>query len=91
MKGSVRKKGDTWYYRITVYVNGKRKYIERKGGSTKAEAEKTLRKAISEYEGTGDVRQNEEIQFEEYMDFWFKNYVMKELRYRTQQDYKNKI
>lgn len=39
MKGSVRKKGDTWYYRITVYVNGKRKYIERKGGTTKAEAE----------------------------------------------------
>lgn len=91
MKGSVRKKGDTWYYRITIYVNGKRKYIERKGGTTKAAAERTLRKAIDEYEGTGNVRQNEEIQVEEYFDFWFKNYVMKELRYRTQQDYKNKI
>lgn len=91
MKGSVRKKGDTWYYRITVYVNGKRKYIERKGGATKAAAERALRKAIDEYEGTGNVRQNEEIQVEEYLDFWFKNYVMKELRYRTQQDYKNKI
>lgn len=33
MKGSVRKKGDTWYYRITTYIDGKPKYIERKRGS----------------------------------------------------------
>lgn len=31
------------------------------------------------------------MQFEEYLGYWFNNYVMKELRYRTQQDYKNKI
>lgn len=91
MKGSVRKKGSTWYYRITIYIDGKPKYIERKGGTTKASAEKALRQAIAEYEGTGDIQQNTEIQLEEYFDFWFKNYVCKELRYRTQQDYKNKI
>lgn len=91
MKGSVRKKRETWYYRITIYIDGKPKYIERKGGRTKAEAEKALRAAISEYEGTDDIRKKTEIQFEEYLLYWFDNYVMKELRYRTQQDYRNII
>lgn len=31
------------------------------------------------------------MQFEEYLNFWFNNYVMKELRYRTQEDYRNKV
>lgn len=42
MEGSVRKKGNTWYCRYYVFVDGKKKQIERKGGSTKHEALKKL-------------------------------------------------
>lgn len=91
MQGSLRKRGGFYYYRITVYINGKPRYIERKAGKTKAEAGRALRAAIAEYEGTGDIKENVEILFEEYLDYWFKNYVVKELRFRTQEDYRNKI
>ncbi len=36
MKGGVRKKGNRWYYYFNLgIVDGKRKTIERAGGSTK--------------------------------------------------------
>ena len=39
MKGSVRKKGATWSYRIDLgVINGKRSQIERSGYKTKKEA-----------------------------------------------------
>ena len=33
-----RKKGKKWYFSFDIYVNGKRKIIEKVGGSTKKEA-----------------------------------------------------
>ena len=51
MQGTVRKKGNRWYYSFEIRKeNGKRKRIERAGGSTKKEALEALRKAISEAE-----------------------------------------
>lgn len=51
MKGSVRKKGNNWYYSFDVSKKGeKRKRIERLGGKTKREAESALRKAIEDFE-----------------------------------------
>ena len=39
MKGSIRKRGNSWYYYFDVAkVDGKRKRIERRGGSTRKEA-----------------------------------------------------
>lgn len=38
MQGSVRKRGNSWYYRYYTFVDGKKKQIERKGGSTKHQA-----------------------------------------------------
>lgn len=38
MQGSVRKRGNYWYYRYYAFVDGRKKQIERKGGSTKREA-----------------------------------------------------
>lgn len=51
MRGSVRKKGKTWYYSFDINMPGeKRKRIERIGGSTKREAEEKLREAIREFQ-----------------------------------------
>ncbi|MGO2101112.1 Arm DNA-binding domain-containing protein [Vagococcus salmoninarum] len=49
MRGSVRKKGNNWYYTMeTARINGKRHRIERYGGKTKGEAQVKLRQAIKD-------------------------------------------
>jgi len=51
MKGSVRKRGEKWYYYFDLgVVDGKRKRVERVGGNTKKEAEKALREAMSKFD-----------------------------------------
>ena len=91
MEGSVRKRGDKWYYAFEgAKVNGKRKRIERPGGYTKAEAQTALRKAIREYEN-GEQIDLSNISVSDYFDYWFKNYVERNLKYNTQQNYKNVI
>lgn len=50
MQGHVRKRGSKYYYSFDLEtVDGKRKRIERVGGSTKKEAESALRQALREY------------------------------------------
>lgn len=89
MQGGVRKKGDTWYYYFDLAkVDGKRKKIERKGGSTKKEALSALRKAISEYEDRGTVKSTNNISFSDYLDYWYNNYVLVNCKYNTQVNYK---
>ncbi|WP_123053102.1 site-specific integrase [Clostridium sp. JN-1] len=92
MQGSVRKKGGKWYYSFEVgRVNGKRKRVERAGGSTKAEAEKALRQALNEFEKCGSVVDESNISTADYFDYWYKEYVLVNLKYNTQQDYKRII
>lgn len=92
MEGSVRKRGDKWYYSFEVgKVEGKRKRIERVGGKTKKEAEAALRKALSEYENAGIHFEPSEISVADYMDYWLKNYVDANCRYNTTQNYKGVI
>lgn len=51
MKGSVRKKGDTWYYRIELgVVDGKRKQKEKGGFRLKKDCETAMTKAIHDLE-----------------------------------------
>lgn len=91
MKGGVRKKSGSWYYYFDVgSVDGKRKKLERKavGAKTKLEAEKILRKAITEYENTGTVFKATETSVHDYMQFWLKEYVMINLKYNTQENYR---
>jgi integrase len=91
MKGSVRKKGTTWYYRFAIKENDKWKSIERKGGKTKKEAEFALRNTINEYEGKGSYQDVSDISLADYMDFWLKQYVEQQLKYNTQQSYKGYV
>lgn len=51
MKGSVRKKGDTWYYRIELgIIDGKRKQKEKGGFKLKKDCETAMNKAIYDLE-----------------------------------------
>jgi integrase len=56
MEGSVRKRGDKWYYSFEIpNQEGKRKRVERVGGKTKKEAQALLSLALAEYTTTGKV------------------------------------
>ncbi|MCI1986942.1 MAG: site-specific integrase [Lactobacillus sp.] len=91
-EGNVRQRGDKWYYSFEAApVNGKRQRIERVGGLTKKEAQKALRKAIDDYERGGLRSKLEDMSVSDYMDYWLKNYVEKNLKYNTRKNYSNII
>lgn len=71
MKGSVRKKGSTWSYRIDLgKVDGKRKQIERSGFRTEKEAESVLAEVIYNYNKTGVITENKKVTLAEvYNEF----------------------
>lgn len=92
MKGSVRKKGNRWYYSFyTGTVDGKRKRIERSGGDTKKEAETALRNALNEFENCGSVLNESNISVSDYFDYWHKEYALINCKYNTQVNYKRII
>ncbi len=53
MKGSIRKRGSTYQYRISYKEGEKRKYIERSGFKFKKECELAMNKALEEINNTG--------------------------------------
>lgn len=92
MKGGVRKRSNKWYYYFDLgIVEGKRKKVERVGGSTKKEAEKALREALNEYENSGIVFEESNISLSDYLDFWYKEYVLLNCKYNTQESYRINI
>lgn len=53
MIGSLRKRGNCWYYRLDLApINRERNRIERYASKTKTEAQESLNKAIHEYQTT---------------------------------------
>lgn len=92
MRGYVRKRGDKWYYSFDVgKVNGKRKRYERVGGKTKAEAQRKLAIAMSQYNNTGKKFKTSEISVSDYLDYWLDNYVKINCKYNTLANYKRNI
>ncbi|MBN1067142.1 site-specific integrase [Clostridium botulinum] len=73
MNGSVRKKGNVWYYRYYEYVNGVKKQIERKGGITKKEALQKLNEEI--YRQNNGLLKPKEILLKDYLKIWLEDYV----------------
>ena len=64
MKGSVRKRGKTWSYRIDLGKNSdQRAQIEKGGYKTKREADKALADALYQINNTGDYVENQKITF----------------------------
>lgn len=92
MEGGVRKRGNSWYYYFEAgKVDGKRKKIERKGGGTKKEALEALRNALNEFNNTGSFLDESNISVSDYLDYWYKEYVMINCKFNTQEYYKQCI
>lgn len=92
IRGSIRKRGETWYYRLELArINGKRQQVERVGGRTKDEAISAMNKAINEYETTGTLPVNSSISTADYLEHWFNNYVLVELKLNTQKNYRGML
>lgn len=89
MQGGVRKRGNTWsYYFDLGKIEGKRKKKEKGGFNTKSEAEKALRQAMTEYDNCGHIIDDSTISVSDYFDYWYKEYVLVNLKYNSQQSYK---
>lgn len=92
MRGSIRRRGNRWYYAYEgPTIDGKRQRIEHVGGRTREEAERALRKAIDEFERGGVVIKLTEMSVADYFDYWHENFVVKTLKYNTQTNYRNII
>ncbi|MDT2829720.1 site-specific integrase [Vagococcus carniphilus] len=92
MRGSLRKRGNSWYYRLDLApINGERNRIERYAGKTKNEAQESLNKAIHEYQMTGTLPVNSNISTHDYLEHWFENYVKVELKLNTQKNYRGML
>lgn len=62
MKGSIRKRGSKWSYRVELgRENGKRSQIVRGGFKTKKEAEKAMADTICELNNHGEMVENVKI------------------------------
>lgn len=88
MQGGVRKRGKKWYYYFELgVIDGKRKKIERVGGTTKKDAEKALRDAMNEYDNKGQFIDETNLCFSDYLDYWVKNYVDINCKFNTRRIY----
>lgn len=92
MQGSVRKRGNTWSYRIDLgIVDGNRMQKEKGGFKKKPEAQSALRKAIDELENTGGVFEPTTISFSDYLNYFIENYIEINLRENSQRARKHII
>lgn len=73
MQGNVRKRGSIWYYRYYIYVDGKQKQIERRGGPTKKDALAKLNEELNR-ENKGMTRPDEML-LSDYLNMWLNDYI----------------
>ena len=86
-----RKRGKTWEYSFEgARINGKRNPISKGGFRTKADALAAGTQAKAEYDNTGRTFRPADLSLADYMDYWYTNYVQKNLSYNTQADYERK-
>lgn len=88
----IRKRGKNYEYCFDIgKINNKRKRITKSGFKTKAEAQEAWTDAYEEYIRTGIVVKECQMSYHDYLDFWYKNYCKINLKYTTQEAYKNII
>ncbi|MEI1258356.1 site-specific integrase [Blautia sp. JLR.GB0024] len=87
-----RKRGKYWEYSFEgAKIDGKRNPISKSGFRTKADAIAAGTQAKAEYDNTGRSFTPSDVSVADYLDYWYENYVLKHLAYRTQCDYESKI
>lgn len=86
MRGSIQKKGKTYY--AVIALNGKRKWF--KGGSTKKDAQRILNEKLSEIDN-GTYREIPKTSFGEFSEKWLQDYVEISLKPSTKRLFKDTI
>ena len=88
----LRNRGDKWDYRFEIAsVDGQRKFKSKGGFRTKKEAQMAGTQAQVEYENAGMQITPTEMSYADYLEYWFTNYVLMNLKYHTQQAYRTII
>lgn len=91
-KVNTRKRGKYWeYYFEAAKIDGVRNKISKSGFNTQKEALTAGTKALNEYNNAGLHFVPSEISFNDYIDFWFKEYVEVNLKPETVKHYRKKI
>lgn len=89
---NIKKRGNVYQYQFEIAsVNGKRKYINKSGFKTKAEALESGNKALTEYNNAGIPFKESNISYSDYLDYWIKNYCKINLKYNTIRTYETLI
>ena len=89
---NTRKRGTKWQYQFeAATVDGKRKQITKSGFRTKKEALDAGTKALAEYNNCGLSFVPSEISFNDYLDYWLKEYAAINLKETTVTNYEKKI
>lgn len=88
-KVNVQKRGKVYQYQFEIApVNGKRKFKNKSGFKTKAEAEREGIIAYNEYINTGHNFTPSNMSYSDYLDYWLKEYCEINLQYNTIQAYR---
>lgn len=85
-------KRPNWEYRFEAApIEGKRKHISKAGFKTKKEALEAGALALSEYNTAGLHFEPSEIGVSDYLDYWYEQYCVTNLKYNTLCTYQNLI
>ena len=85
---NVIKRGNVYQYKFEIAsVHGKRKFINKSGFKTKAEAIESGNLAYSEYLNAGVPFKECKLSYSDYLDYWLDNYCKINLKYSTVQAY----
>ena len=69
---TIQKRGNVYQYKFEIVrIGGKRKFINKSGFRTKAEAEHAGNMAYTEYKNTGVDFKESMISYSDYLDFWY--------------------
>ena len=92
--GSVRKKGNNWYYTIEMApVDGKRKRVERvaKGAKTKKEATRIMLEVENELKFGINTLDKSKMSYGDFLRYWMDSYVTKNLAKNTIDSYEHHL
>jgi len=89
---NIKKRGKVYQYQFEIArVKGKRKFLNKSGFKTKAEAIEAGNLAYTEYLNAGVPFKECKISYSDYLDYWINNYCRTNLKYNTINKYQTLI
>lgn len=81
---NITKRGNYYQYRFEIAPQGgSRKYVNKSGFKTKAEAQEAGNIAYTEYLNAGVPFKECNLSYSDYLDYWINNYCKSNLKYNT--------